>query len=340
VQAASPVPLLLEGEYNLTTLTLLLGLFAVFLLAAHTVAFHSMRRLFSLDVIARWQRTTAVSMAALLQEAANPARGRPGRKRLILYPPPELLSALKTSEAWSDLNAAAGNMGRARYVQNLTDVLADEAALQRIAAAASSPGNVILLASADPFRRLPEQLTARWAQALEPFEVVRAIDIRDQPSSAGDSPGSPETPAPMSRARCERLWEESDEAERRIMGQLAIDGYANPAPENIDTLQQLTARGIIGKHNLTFASESFGRFVRSKLSISELDRWQQADGGSVWNTVRVPLMASVAAAVAIFGTSAPELTATGAALVPTIAAGFPVLLRILLSVAQSESAQE
>ncbi|HTV18579.1 MAG TPA: cache domain-containing protein [Polyangiaceae bacterium] len=321
----SAVPQLFDQEYDVATLVLLLALFGVFLTCAHTAAFHSMRRLFALDVIARWQRTPPVDLEELLHDLGNAARGRSGRKLLVVYPPSQMLSTLRANNGWTELGSG-GSGGASRYVPNLIDVLNDDATLQLVATAARAPGSLIVLASADPFRRLSDPLAARWAQALEPFDTVRSIGA----SAAA-------TPAPLSRARCERLWEDSDEAERRMMGQLAIDGYANLAPENTDTVEQLTARNIFGKHNLTFANPSFARFVRTKISASDLDTWDQSDGGSLWSTVRVPLATSVAAAVAIFGSSAPELTATGAALVPTIAAGFPTVLRVLLSLAQGET---
>jgi hypothetical protein len=226
-------------------------------------------------------------------------------------------------------------------VVNLIEQIADEALLECISVAASEPGDLVLLANAEPFRAVPKHLAGRWARALEGFETVRAIEGRQPRPALGASldPG-PLTPRTMSRARYERLWEESDETERRVLGQLAVDGYANPTPENGETLDQLVARGIISQNTLTLENEPLRRFIRSKVSSVELDAWQQSDGGSVWNTVRVPLATSVAAALAIFGSSAPELTATSAALVPTIAAGVPAILRILLTFAQGSGSKE
>jgi len=153
---------------------------------------------------------------------------------------------------------------------------------------------------------------------LENFEV-RAFRPRVEPRLVGEAATS---------AACFRAWSRSDADEKRILSQIAIDGFACPHPMNEPILERLCARGLISCETMKLASDEFAAFIRRSSSIAELQAWQDMEGGSGWTLLRVPLATGVAALIAALSASRPELGATGA-VPPTVAVAMAALAKVL-----------
>ncbi len=74
--------------------------------------------------------------------------------------------------------------------------------------------------------------------------------------------------------------------------------------------------------------------VRSSVSRQQQETWQRADRGTAWQALRAPLVSAVVALFGAVAVSKPELGAASA-LVPTLAAGLPALLKLLLQMASA-----
>src|SRR6202012_4601122 len=90
----------------------------------------------------------------------------------------------------------------------------------------------------------------------------------------------------------------------------------------------LCERGLVHPETMTLASPELADFVRASKTNADLAAWQDADGGTAWNMVRVPLATGITALLVLLTNNNPELAATGA-LVPAIAAALPAILKVL-----------
>jgi hypothetical protein len=131
--------------------------------------------------------------------------------------------------------------------------------------------------------------------------------------------------------RLAELWERCQSDEKCLVSQLAIDGYACPHPSSAPILKRLALRGLVDPHTLTLPSR-FAEYLRDHVSVDQLQALSSSDTVSVWSMIKVPLSTGLAVLLLLVGRSEPELAATGA-LVPTLAAGLPLTLKILATIA-------
>lgn len=308
----SSLPELVRG-CDLQKMAPVLFAFFVALGFAHVAAYCSMRRLLFLPLSARLTRGVS--------EEADRVLPTPGERLLILRPPEGLAEVLRRRGYIEVANAVAAPPLEARnlaFVPSLEAILASPLALGRLEALVEAHATVVLLSEVDPIFQAPAALQGPWAKLLENFEV-RAFRPRVEPRLLGDAATS---------AACFRLWSRSDADEKRILSQIAIDGFACPHPMNEPILERLCARGLISCETLTLASDEFAAFIRQSSSIAELQAWEDTEGGSGWTLLRVPLATGVAALIAALSASRPELGATGA-VPPTVAAVITAFAKIL-----------
>jgi hypothetical protein len=244
------------------------------------------------------------------------------RKAVVVFATPPFVRALRAagdSLSLMETRHRASSSGAVKLVENLEVLLGKREAIAAIRAAGE---RVVLLSPVDPLRRAPPELRSEWVLLLSDFEwfilpppgdvLVRRVD---------------RTPAAF-----ERAWQDSDPDEKRVLAQLAIDGYTNPHPENVPVLEHLIGRGLVSPHHLDIANEAFARHIARVTPPSELTRLQSAEGPSAWQTLRVPLFTGLALLLTALGTSEPALAAAGI-MAPALAAGLPVVIRVLLRVA-------
>ena len=299
------------GNYDLESLVGLVGAILALLLLAHVIAFLSIRRLLFLDLAAR--------LAGRPPLAPETWRGSK-RKILVLGAPPELEATLRTQE-FEPADATAEAAGADASIFLAIDGLlesADHAA--RVGRLSQTEGTVVLLARVDPIANAPAALRASWADALMAFEIERAPAASDPRLDEGCRRGT---------ALFVHLWNDTTEDERRVLAQMAIDGHPAPHPANTPVLEHLCSRGLLDPSTLAIASNDFADFVRRTMSTADLEAWENTDGGTAWGMLRVPLLTGITALLAILGNSHIELAATGA-LVPSIAAALPPVLKILM----------
>jgi hypothetical protein len=126
-----------------------------------------------------------------------------------------------------------------------------------------------------------------------------------------------------------RWWCECSENERCVLAQLALNGYATPHPANVPALATLAAKGLLDANTMTILDPDLAELARRLVTPSEQQAWAQADRGTGWTALRVPLTTGVAALLAAVTISKPEL-GVASAVVPTLAASVPSVLKMLL----------
>lgn len=315
---ATPLPRLLDA-WKLDSvraeglqLALLVLVCAVLPLGALAIGYFSIRRMLFLDLSAR------LTCPLDPTQWANP----PGQKVLVVRAPAWLARYLEGAEdgrneyenVTHDREPEAVDAS-AKILVDLGPLLADPRQPARIAHLAASPATVVAISHDDPLSHAPAALREQWASALAVFEV------RD---------GRPrEDPRLLKRTLSARpfaqLWSDSSDDEQRVLAQLAFDGNASPHPTNTKVLEQLCVRGLVHPETLTIVGDDFADFIRANANI---EAWQESEGRTAWNMIRVPLATSIAALLVILGNNNLELAATGA-LIPTIAAALPAVLSIL-----------
>ncbi|MET0592041.1 MAG: cache domain-containing protein, partial [Polyangiaceae bacterium] len=303
---------------------------------ANAVAYQTVQRLFFTDVLI--ERRAALAVKARLTPDLL-ARELPPAKHarvLILHPHPELAAKLRSDPRFAPLSEAASPCAPPKaitFVGDLEPILGHAARSERLREAIATEPSLLLLSSVDPLRQGTAEQRRLWALALKDFRVV-------------NGPGRPvPTPSKLahtlipgeqpSEAAFMHEWSTSDDDERRVLAQLAIDGYASPNPKNAATLRHLAARGLLDSDTLTLRDDDFRDFLRRTVSADDLHVWQMGETALAWRAVRVPLSAGVAILLALLGVSRPDIAETSA-LLPPIAAGLPVLLRLLASMASGK----
>ncbi|HEY8945204.1 MAG TPA: hypothetical protein VIM73_13125 [Polyangiaceae bacterium] len=294
------LPTLERSSFHIGNLVVLLLVFAGFCAGASAVAFYSLRRLF------------------FLEQVHPPYSDAPdfGKSALVLFADDSLEGRLR-QRGFVDLPSEPHTAPPGRWlVPNLETMLTDPAQAAWLEAAKNTPSTIVLLSAAEPMRRVTEASRSAWANALSGFPAY--------------SLQRPVTPAlGASVAEMTRTWLECDDHERHVLVQLAVEGYANPHANNKESLEHLVRRGILCPNTLTIANPAFPAVVRDSVRAEEQRRWQDADQGSAWHALRVPLSTAVVALFGAVTVSKPELGAASA-LVPTLAAGFPTILKLLL----------
>jgi hypothetical protein len=209
-------------------------------------------------------------------------------------------------------------------IADLHGLLEQPEAADRLARYAPKSPRFILLCDVDPLRHLPAPLRDAWTAALQVFRKS------DGSCSGADALLRPTT------AMMTAWWKTCDDDERRVLGQLALDGYTNPHPANIPAIKQLVERGFLRADKLTITSSTFADFVRHSLGSDEIRKWEDAAESSAWQSIKVPLGTGVAALLTALAASKPEL-GVASALVPLATVGLPSLLRILAATVSKPS---
>ena len=156
-----------------------------------------------------------------------------------------------------------------------------------------------------------------WVRALAQYRVL--------PNACGVEP-----PLGSGHAIMEQAWRKCSEHERQVLSQLAIDEYVNPHANNGPVVERLVRRGILDCQTLTFANPDFAEMIRLSVTSEQRRAWEASDKNeNAWQAVRAPLLGLVVALFSAISLSKPELGAASA-VVPTLAAGMPVVIQTLL----------
>jgi hypothetical protein len=145
------------------------------------------------------------------------------------------------------------------------------------------------------------------------------------------SPTSATVPGTKSISREAKFivqWTASDDDERRVLAQLALDRHPSPHRRNCATIGHLARRGLLDPCTLTIADRHFAAFVASEVTGADLDRLERGEGPNAWRTLRIPLVVGASALLAMLAQGSPELQATGV-IFPAVFAAMQVILRAL-----------
>jgi len=315
---ATEVPTLLSTEYNCGHLLWAGILFATFLGLGRVASTCSLRRLFFLKLLSEQREPSTANACWLLD-----AKGRSERRLvLLLHPTPNLREELERAASvvnfaqLSTAQLAAKEDGQLWLLPDLEAHLEDATMAARIAAAAVHAKRLVLFSEVDPLRRSKPELLEAWADALRCF---REEELAVVMSSTEQRP---------STAMMTAWWRDSDDDERRVLWQLAVEGYTNPHPANFPALKHLVGRGLLRADKLTIENAAFADYISHATSADDARRWQDAGEDTTWQSIRVPLTTAVAALLTALAASKPEL-GIASALVPLATVGLPSLLRIL-----------
>lgn len=331
----SPLPRLVSLQYRPFNLVALILIAAAALAATHAAGFHSLRRLFFLDLL-RKLRDARADAAALFSPQT---RARSGPRRVfVTFPSEAVREVIHRDQEWTLLDLTVDEqpwMDSSRshlLVDELAAVMNNPAAVVRLRRAKQSQAHLVILSQVDPIRSALPELRHPWSVALQGFEFVElCVD-----AEAGELEASPSSlevsgrtaPTAPTAAQVARWWLESDAEERRILGQLAIGGYVTPHPANVPTLRSLVARDLLDCESMTILSPELERYTREVTSPQDQAAWADSDRNSAWMALRVPLSTGVAALFVAVTMAKPELGAASA-IVPTLTAGLPTVLKVL-----------
>jgi hypothetical protein len=323
---ATELPALVGRDYHWFNLGALLLIAAAALAASYAVGFQSLRRLLFLDVLMNWPQRKVEKVKELMLAKGDGC----ARKVLVLHPPQSVRDELRGDDRFQELSLSSDEaMKRSMssrdkhwLVSELGADLAGQGVAERLAIASNLPGTVVVLSANDPLQELPLDRKKVWASTLERFELVELVADDD------DS-----TPAPAQDAPCPatvtRWWFECNDTERRVLAQLALGGYATPHRANIPALETLAAKGLLDPATMTIAYDELAEFARRATTPKDQRDWAEAGRGSAWTALRVPLSTGVAALLAAVTVTKPEV-GVASAVAPTLAAGLPSVLKILI----------
>jgi hypothetical protein len=158
-------------------------------------------------------------------------------------------------------------------------------------------------------------------------------------SSEGEPAGHPELPEldrsalmdPVGESVTDELrsvWEGLEQPERMLLAQLAHGAVVSPRSRR--ALRRLLRLGLLVRDPaLRPVSDSFGRFVRDRINLEDLERWETTGSVSLWRQLRQPLFfVLIALAVLLFATQRQLFNET-MAMISAIAIGVPALFRLL-----------
>ncbi len=131
----------------------------------------------------------------------------------------------------------------------------------------------------------------------------------------------------QAEAHYQHLWATCSEEEKVVLYRLSTDGFASPNSRQI--VEDLLRRGLlVMTPALRPMNESFRTFVATLHSpvVAEYNRQSQNES---WRRVQTPLLLGLTAVVAFVLITQPDLAQEVGALLPTLAAGLPALLKIL-----------
>lgn len=135
-----------------------------------------------------------------------------------------------------------------------------------------------------------------------------------------------------------RIWNGLNEQERMTLAQIA-DGAVS-LPKRHRTLARMLSRGLLERRpDLRLMNRSFAHFVRETVPSRQLAAWASVGNGSAWRALRQPLMITLVAVALFLFFTQRNLFDTGVTFVAAIAAGLPVIFRILGVIRTNEAHQ-
>jgi hypothetical protein len=313
------IPPLLTTEYNAGHLAWALFAYVTALGVGWVTSACTLRRLFFLKPLADAREATKTRANWLLDVQDWDSR----RLILLIHPSKDWLDELETEPdrhvdfmtlGTSDLGTQ--KPGSVWILRNLEERLDDPNLAQRIATAAQNARRFVILSDVEPLRRAKPELIDAWTRALYAFREHEAAPLV-----------ASELLFP-STAAMTAWWQSCDEDERRVLSQLALEGYTNPHPANFPAIRHLAGRGLLRPDKLTISSSAFADFVKHKTSPDDTRRWEESGEGTVWQSIRVPLSTGVATLLGALAFSKPEL-GFASALVPLATVSLPSILKIL-----------
>jgi len=129
------------------------------------------------------------------------------------------------------------------------------------------------------------------------------------------------------------LWSSCSDSERVVLAHVATDGLVNEKDSRI--VRGLMARGLVRREPyFRLMNETFRRFVLSTESTREMAALEGRV--SVWDTVRWPFLIMLGALMAGFFTTQHELFNQTVGVVSAVAAGLPVLVKMISLVSETK----
>jgi hypothetical protein len=90
------------------------------------------------------------------------------------------------------------------------------------------------------------------------------------------------------------IWADLTRKERTVLYQLALDGWANPHPENERAIEELERKVLINKRVMfRVMNASFTRFIKSPEHLDEIQLLQTEASESTWQALKIVLVAAV-----------------------------------------------
>jgi len=302
--SAVRLPTLRSFAFSWPRLITLVFAFAAFLTVGLATGYHSLRRLFFLELMGKQDPFWPTLLDS------------PGQKALVTFADPGLETALR-KHGFVELPKDPSLPPPPKCVAPAFERwLLDEGLAARVALAARTQATVVLLSNADPMRRVSDASREKWASALAGYQVL-----------AHSCPSQP--PPDASVAAMTQTWLDCDPREQQVLAYLVLDGYPNPHASTKATIEHLVRRGILDCDSLTLANPEFETVIRQSVTDKRRRAWATSDTGSAWQAIRVPLSGAVVALFSAVAMSKPELGAA-TAVVPTLAASLPAVIKILL----------
>jgi hypothetical protein len=339
-----PVPSL-SLKFDRLRLAALVGAFLIIGLAAVWVTTMTIRRLFFVDaeVALRSNPGEEVNATAVVPRRSNPGAKvdatTEGKSLLLIHAPQPLAEAFRKAGC-VDLSPQSPILGAAQVglIPDLLALLDSPTAPGDLARALSGGGRAVVLSSADPWRRLAGQRRTAWAKVLANFEVkicAASGGAATKTNEASEALKPSKALKPSEALKPEAVfikdWSDSDDDEKRVLAQLAIDRHPSPNRANCATMVHLARRGLLDVCTLAIHDHGFADFVSNEMTSTDLDAIERSEGPTPWKTLRVPLLTLATALVTILGMTAPELQTPGSVLTvfPAVFAAIHVVLRAL-----------
>ena len=131
----------------------------------------------------------------------------------------------------------------------------------------------------------------------------------------------------QAQAYHQALWATCSQDERCTLIHIALDGMVSVKNQEV---RQLMKRGLVARDpGLRLMDESFRRFVISISHGEDIDAWRQADGGSTWQLIKVPILLVLLSISVFLFLTQKELYDSTISLVSALTAGVAILFRFL-----------
>lgn len=208
----------------------------------------------------------------------------------------------------------------ARFIE-LDAFVSDPARIERLERdiEGASSQDIVLLAAREPMRQLAgSEHSARWATLLERFLAVRAPPYTVEAMRLD--------PRELSQAQLASMWAGCTSEEKRILAQLAVEGYVNPHPRNGVAAMELAGRGLLDPATLNIPNRRLRDFIADAVSTKQFAEWETEEGESAYRALRMPLVLGIVLILGVVLIINPTLAALGP-LVPVLAGSLPKVLQ-------------